>query len=128
MAISFALATGGVMVMGYRSMPFWPDLKVAWHRTVTRRTRDNLSGLSVIFVGSEGDHASDRALLDFNVLFRTFPDGLPQSPMVSLLKHAAALACPAHLLKPDVDLLARRFMFTQQSLKSREAVLLMQAW
>eukprot|EP00892_Ulva_mutabilis_P002899 jgi/Ulvmu1/1260/UM109_0058.1 len=81
MAVSIAMPSGATVVLGYRSMPFWPDIKVAWHKTVPHRMRGNLSGLSIVIVLNQGGRMSDRALLDFNILFRTFPDGLPPTQM-----------------------------------------------
>jgi hypothetical protein len=68
--------------MGYRSMPFWPDIEIDGAQVDPSVARDNLDGLSVIYAIKDGSRFLDRALLDFNELYGTFPEALPKENMV----------------------------------------------
>ena len=87
MALTMRVSESTTLVLGFRSMPFWPDLSLGEADKAgtvdDAGTRENLSGISVVFVRDAlSMQFTDRALLNFNSLFSTFPDGMQSGPNV----------------------------------------------
>jgi hypothetical protein len=83
MAVSFQTQDNGTVLFGWRSVPFWQDLPFTAGTLDTRRSRENVAGLSVVYGQHRGPQQPIRTLLDFNTLFSTFPDALPKAALVS---------------------------------------------
>jgi hypothetical protein len=91
MAISLQDGSGNTLVMGYRSVSYYPDVEIDDAAVDAAGTRDNVDGLSVIYATKDGTRFLDRALLDFNQLFGDFPDALPKATMVCPSAHPACI-------------------------------------
>ncbi|KAF6266656.1 hypothetical protein COO60DRAFT_1623446 [Scenedesmus sp. NREL 46B-D3] len=92
--VSLRLEDGKVLVLGFRSTPFWQDVRIKSNASnpysderllAPEHMRSNVQGLSVEYskryLDSPGNMAwSIRGLLDFNMAFARFPDALPPTP------------------------------------------------
>ncbi|WIA29149.1 hypothetical protein OEZ86_011660 [Tetradesmus obliquus] len=91
---SLRLEDGKVLVLGFRSTPFWQDVRIKANASnpyseerplAPEHMRSNVQGLSVEYskryLDAPGNMAwSIRGLLDFNMAFARFPDALPPTP------------------------------------------------